>query len=254
MVAKTPRDGSSLIARHPGIVRLARVAAIAVGSVAAFVAWRWETGNLGEVEPKVVFRSAQLGPKEFGRVVRTQGIKTVLNLRGRNPNAKWYRLERDAVLKAGATHVDFSMASDMWLSRSQAHALIDVLQKCNYPILIHCEWGSERTGLVSAIVALARPGGSIERARRQFSSYYLFVPDAHGRTMRGMIDHYQSSLEARHVDHSPEEFKRWLIDDYRPRGPSREDWPYNPYPLVEIERPGGGERVTILERSGARSR
>ena len=254
MVATTTRDRPTLSGRRRLIRRLARLLTIAIVSPAIFVGWRWASGNLGEVEHNRVFRSAQLGPKAIERLVRAHGIKTVINLRGRNPEARWYRLEREATLKAGATHVDFSMASDMWLSRNQAHALMNVLKDCEYPIAIHCEWGAERTGLVSAFVSLSRPGNTIDEARGQFSPYYLFLPNAHGKTMRSHVDAYQAWLAVKHMIHSAESFRLWIAEEYRPLGPSREDWPFNPYPLVEIEKPGAPKRVVLLDSHRSNSR
>lgn len=251
MVATTSDDRATLTNRRSLRRRLVRVLGLVLVSLSLFVFWRWVSGNLGEVVPNRVYRSAQLGPTALARLIRTRGIKTVLNLRGRNPNASWYRRERETALASQATQIDFSMASDLRLTRAQARTLLDVLNQCEYPIVIHCEWGAERTGLVSAIVALSSAEGSIEKARSQFSPYYLFLPTAHGRTMRSLVDSYQSWLEIRRLDHSADTFRRWIRDDYRPNGPSREDWRYNPYPLAEIERPGSRERLTIPSPSAS---
>ena len=242
MVATTTRDRPTLRTRRRLIVGLARAATLAIVSLAAFVAWRWESGNLGAVEPNRVFRSAQLGPKEMTRVIRRHGIKTVVNLRGRNPQSAWYRLERDATLAAGAAHVDFSMASDMWLSRPQIHALLKIIKECEYPILIHCEWGSDAPAWFRRSSRLrARAGRSSRRASN--SRRIIFSCPTPTAARCAHIDAYQSWLSSKHLSHSPESFVRWVEKEYRPLGPSREDWPYNPYPLIEIERPGVSKRI-----------
>jgi protein tyrosine phosphatase (PTP) superfamily phosphohydrolase (DUF442 family) len=219
------------------------------------IGWRWVTGNVGTVEPGRIYRSAQLSPGALTRIIRDRRIKTVLNLRGCNPDQTWYRAERAATLAAGAAQVDVPMSSDQWLSRDQARTLVEVLDSGAYPLLIHCEWGAERTGLVAAIATLLRPGSTLANARAQFSPYYLFVRLKDGRVMAGHLDGYEAWLGQRRLTHAPDRFRRWLAEVYRPGSPSREYWPYNPYPLVVVTRPSAADRsqqsndaVTIARR------
>ena len=37
---------------------------------------------------------------------------------------------------------------------------------------------------------------------------------------------------------SPEHFRRWVDEGFRPQLPNREEWPYDPYPLVVITPAG----------------
>jgi protein tyrosine phosphatase (PTP) superfamily phosphohydrolase (DUF442 family) len=220
--------------------RVARPVAAVLLAALAIVGWRWGTGNFGVVEPGRIYRSAQLGPGALAQILRDRRIKTVLNLRGSNPDQAWYRAERAATLAAGATQVDVPMSSDQWLARDQARTLLEVLDSGAYPLLIHCEWGAERTGLVAAIATLLRPGASLADARAQFSPYFLFLPIRDGRVMAGHLDAYEAWLRQNRVAHTPGRFRLWLAQDYRPGSPSREYWPYNPYPLVVVSRPQAG--------------
>ncbi len=203
-----------------------------------FIALRWTTGNFGTVEPDRIYRAAQLSPSSLARTIEQSHIKTVLNLRGANHDQAWYRQERQATLAAGATQVDFPMSSDQWLSIEQVRTLLEILDKSEYPILIHCEWGAERTGLVSAICELIRPGSTIDDARGEFSPYYMFLPIKDGLVMRGHLDRYRSWLDQIDSSHSPGTFRHWLLSDYRPGSPSRQYWECNPYPLKVVSRPG----------------
>jgi protein tyrosine/serine phosphatase len=196
------------------------------------------SNNLAVVQRDRIFRSGQMPAGNLARAVRDHRIKTVLNLRGANPEQAWYPAERATTLAAGATQVDLSMASDMWLSRNQARTVINVLDTCSYPVLIHCQWGAERTGLVSAIAELLRPGGSLADARRQFSLYYLYIKAGDGAVMERHLDRYEQWLQEGKLAHAPEQFRRWIAHEFRPESPSREEWPYDPYPPVIITRPG----------------
>jgi hypothetical protein len=164
-------------------------------------------------------------------------VKTVLNLRGVNENDAWYLAERGATTAAGATQVDFKMASDQWLSRAQLRTLIRIFDSSEYPLLIHCEFGSERTGLASAIAELLRPDGSLEDARAQFSLWYLFLRDCENKVLPEHLDQYEAWLHGRGWNHSPDRFRQWAAEGFVPGQPSREYWPFNPDPLVVITRP-----------------
>src|SRR4051812_12375915 len=203
-----------------------------------FLAWNLATGNLATVRPGRVYRSGQLRAVDLGRVVRDRGIRTVLNLRGAHPDQAWYRAERAATLGAGATQVDMAMSSCEWMSRDQARMLVKVLDTCDYPVLIHCWRGAERTGWVSAVTELLRPGGTLDDARGQFSLRYLFVRAGDGALMRDHLDRYEDWLREAGRDHAPEVFRRWVASGFRPGHPGREQWPYDPYPLVVISHPG----------------
>jgi Tyrosine phosphatase family len=158
--------------------------------------------------------------------------------------------------EACATHVDVAMSSCLWMSRAQLRALVKTLDTAEYPLLIHCAWGSERTGLVSAFAELLRPGATLDDARAQFSIRYLFVRVNDGKVMAEHLDQYENWLRARGIEHAPANFHRWVDEGFQPGQPSREDWPYDPYPLVVTARPGDKpqQQVPMAERSGSTSK
>lgn len=207
-------------------------------------AWYESTANFGAVQEGRIYRSGQMRGEQIGTIVHAKGIKTVLNLRGSHPDEAWYRAERAAVLGHGATQVDIALSSCEWMSRAQARTIVQVLDTCEYPVLIHCWRGAERTGLVSAFTVLLRPGGSLDQARAQFSLAYLFLPVGDGALMPHHLDQYEQWLQNQHLSHSPAQFRRWINEGYQPGNPSREAWPYDPYPLVVVTRPEAGRTAT----------
>jgi protein tyrosine phosphatase (PTP) superfamily phosphohydrolase (DUF442 family) len=203
----------------------------------ALLGWNLATGNFATVQAGRVYRSGQLRAADLGGKVRSHGIKTVLNLRGAHPEKAWYRAERSATLAAGATQIDVALSSCEWMSRDQARMLVKVLDTCEYPILIHCWRGAERTGLVSAMSELLRPGATLDDARAQFSLRYLFVRAGDGAVMLDHFERYEQWLREQRLEHSPERFHQWVAGGYRPGRPCRELWPFDPSPLVFISRP-----------------
>jgi len=222
---------------RPRLKRVARIALMLAVVPGSLVLGRWATGNFGTVQPGRVYRSAQLSPGALAATIRRQAIRSVLNLRGPNPDQAWYRGERAATLGAGASQVDIPLASDLWLSRAQARTLVETLDTLDYPVLVHCQWGAERTGLVAAMIELLGPGGSIRSARGQFSAWYLFLPIKDGRVMIGHVDLYERWLAQTSRAHTPSTFRHWLLSVYRPPSPSREEWPHDPYPPRVVTRP-----------------
>jgi len=213
------------------------VLAIAI-PVLAFLAWNQATYNFDQVQPGRIYRSGQMPATALAQTLRANRIKTVLNLRGTNPREAWYPGEVAATNAAGATQVDVAMSSCIWMSRAQLRALVRALDTAEYPLLIHCAWGSERTGLVSAFAELLRPGGTLDDAHAQFSIRHLFVPINDGKVMAQHLDQYENWLRASGLKHDPANFHRWVDRGFKPGVPGREQWPYDPYPLVVITRPG----------------
>ena len=85
-------------------------------------------------------------------------------------------------------------------------------------------------------------GGTLADARAQFSIRYLFLPINDGKVMAEHLDQYEHWLRTGGIPHSPANFRRWVADGFRPGRPGREDWPYDPYPLVIVTRPESARR------------
>jgi protein tyrosine/serine phosphatase len=148
---------------------MAAAGGLALGMAAAALGAEQLAGNLHEVVPGVMFRSGQLGAERLGRVAEAYGIRSVLNLRGPAPGAEWYEAERRATDAAGIEHADFAMSSREILSEERAAALIALMRDLPKPILIHCEHGSDRSGLASALFLAAIAGQGEEAAEAQLS-------------------------------------------------------------------------------------
>jgi len=226
-------------------MRRSRVRKWVLGTVLAlltpplgFVAWNLATDNFATVETGVLYRSGQMDPVGLGKIITEHKIKTVFNLRGPHPEQVWYRGEQKATLDAGATQVDMALSSCEWMSRAQLRTLIRTLDTCERPLLVHCWHGSERTGLTAAFVRLLEPGSTLEQAHEQLSLRYLYVRAGDGKVMAEHLEQYEGWLRQQKLTHAPEHLRRWAEEGFKPGTPSREQWPYDPFPLVVITRPG----------------
>ena len=129
------------------------------------------TGNFHAVIPGQLYRSAQPSRAQLEDYVRQYGIKTIVNLRGRN-EARWYAEETAVAERLGVQHIDFGMSATKILSVDKAKDLIDIMKSAPRPILVHCMSGADRTGLFSLIYSREVAGLPEEEAQWQLS--FLF--------------------------------------------------------------------------------
>jgi protein tyrosine/serine phosphatase len=130
------------------------------------------TGNMHTVVADRLFRSATLAPETLRKVVREQGIHTVINLRGAHPDQAWWREERRIVAEAGATMVDLSWPVTRMLTAQEIAKFLALAKSVREPVLIHCKSGSDRTGLAVALYLAFRMGADEETAESQLSLAY----------------------------------------------------------------------------------
>ena len=173
-----------------------RLMALVLAFPLTWIGWNQATYNFAVLQPGRIYRSGQMSPGALLRTLREHQVKTVLNLRGPNPRDSWYRDEVATTLAAGATQIDLPLSSCVWMSRIQFRTLVRVLDTCEYPVLFHCAWGSERTGLAAAVATLLSPGSTLADARRQLALRYLYVRLGNGRIMAELLDQYENWLRA----------------------------------------------------------
>jgi hypothetical protein len=94
--------------------------------------------------------------------------------------------------------------------------------------------------MVAAFAELLRPGSTLLDAEGQFSFRHMYFGIGDGVVTRRHLDRYEAWLRDRTLDHSPDRFRRWLGVEYRPGEPCREQWDFDPYPLVVVTRGARG--------------
>ncbi|KQV66178.1 tyrosine-protein phosphatase [Rhizobium sp. Root1220] len=129
------------------------------------------SGNFHEVIAGELYRSAQPNGSDIKHYAATYGIKTILNLRNEQRRG-WYEEEATAAAENGITLIDFPMSSTTVLPVADAQRLAKIMGEAPKPLLIHCEHGSNRTGLASAIYVGAVSKSSETFAEFQMSPYF----------------------------------------------------------------------------------
>jgi protein tyrosine phosphatase (PTP) superfamily phosphohydrolase (DUF442 family) len=172
--------------------------------------------NRHVVIPGRVYRSAQLSEHDLERVIARDGIRTVINLRGNCFPERWYIGESRGTHQAGIGMEDVSLTASRYPSRTELKRLLEVLDHVDYPILLHCRRGADRTGLASTVVLLLQPDVPLARARRQLGPRFGHVPLMQTASLDAFFDLYETWLRRQDREHSPAAFREWALRHYRP--------------------------------------
>lgn len=195
--------------------------------------------NRHTVVPGRVYRCSQPAGKHVLELVDQRGIRTVINLRGlaQDPtgaDARWYLAEATATHDRNVSQEDITFSANRLPPPGELRRLIEVLDKTEYPILLHCKQGADRTGLASAVVRLLQTDSTLDEARRELwptRGHFWF---GRTRAMDDFFDRYAAWLAAEGTEHSPDRFRTWATKIYTPGAAASEltwlDLPTAPVP------------------------
>ena len=167
-------------------------------------------------------------------------IKTVLNLRGSNRVDAWYRDEVAATnQRAGDPdrhrHVVLRLDVARAARRPGRNARFRRLPVADS---LRVGIGTHRPGL-----GFRRAASPRQHARRRPRPVFtrLSVRAARRRQGHGRASRSVRKLAAfrEPTNTTPANFRRWVKEGFKPGVPNREQWPYDPYPLVVITARAG---------------
>ncbi|MCL5023756.1 MAG: dual specificity protein phosphatase family protein [Nitrospirae bacterium] len=148
---------------------------------AGYLLYREEQGNFHEITPGEAYRSAQLDRDELEYYIGKFNIKSIVNLRGRNADAAWYKEEIEVSAERKVRHFDLSLSAISEPSNEDIGRLIEIFSTAPRPLLIHCQAGADRSGLAAAIWKVVVDGQPKSEAQKQLSFLYGHIPI--GRTV-----------------------------------------------------------------------
>lgn len=128
--------------------------------------------NFHIVEDKKCYRSAQLSAQRLASYVKKFGIKTVINLRGKQSAKTWWQKESSMAQELGVMLINIPMHSKKLPLKSHIKSLIEAFKNAQNPVLLHCVSGVNRTGLASAVWMLVKQGVDKAAALKQFDTIY----------------------------------------------------------------------------------
>ena len=174
-----------------------------------------------------VYRCAQPTPADIRELTEAHGLRTIVNLRGlardeNDPASRWYFAEAQAIHDLGLSQEDITLSANRLPPPGELRRLIEVLDESEYPVLIHCKRGADRTGLAATLVRLLYTDDSLSQARRQLWPRYGHFRFGRTAAMDYFFDRYETWLKREGLEHQPERFRHWATQIYSP-GPARSE-------------------------------
>ncbi len=178
---------------HHAIRLVSLLAILSLTSGCAYLDYNFRTVEKGEY-----YRSGQMPSSALAGKIRWYELDTVVCLRGSNPDEGWYRREKAVCESRGVTHIDLDWSMKHLPPPESLIQLLAIIREGTGPILVHCQGGTHRAGVASAVYMLSQ-GASVEEARRQFGLFFSDAPI--GR----LLDLYEGSSLS---------FEEWVTTEY----------------------------------------
>ena len=121
----------------------------------------------------IMFRSAQPSPYMLENF-KKKGIKTIINLRGERDNSINF-FEKNICEKLGLNLIEFKLLSRAAPSKVQIHNAKQIFKNINYPALMHCKSGADRTGIMSVLYLIFHKQMDVKVALSELSIKYLHI-------------------------------------------------------------------------------
>ena len=108
--------------------------------------------NFHIVEEGRFYRSGQMSAEALRETIEEYDIQTVIRLRGAHGPS--FPLTYQPVVEMGIDFVSLPLKAHRYPTKRELLALWEVFQSVDYPILVHCRAGADRTSMASAIYVL----------------------------------------------------------------------------------------------------
>ena len=185
------------------------ITAVLAGTVGPVVYYRVLKAGFREVT-EGVYRSGQPSPGTLRKRVEEYGFKTVLCLRG---NRHKDILEEMTVLdELGVAFESFPFGEGYLPHPTQLQAMIEIIETCEKPLLIHCGSGINRVAMAAAVAEMVVGDGDFGAAMRQVP---LIVTNDEPDHITDLLRQYEAWCKAGGLDPSDTaRFKQWAREVY----------------------------------------
>jgi len=174
--------------------------------------------NFHWVVPGEAARAMQAWAGGLKTFLKRRGIKSIINLRGRNDDLSWWKKETAAAQSIGVAHLDAMLDSRKLPTRAMLVTLIESFDAAPKPFLLKCSGGQDRTSFAAALYLIHRDGWTaMEKASEQFARFpYLHFPKSQQRWLKYFPDFARADSEGAPLaqwardSYTPEKLKAWL--------------------------------------------
>jgi tyrosine-protein phosphatase SIW14 len=153
--------------------------------------------NFHEVNEHL-YRGAQ--PLSGGmRVLAAKGIKTIINLRGEDEGT---RAEEQDARGAGLRYFNVPMQGLSRPTDEQVEKVLALINDSqNWPVLVHCNHGKDRTGTIIACYRISHDGWTSEKAKAEAKHYGM------SWVQFGMKDYIKDYYDKHHPERPAQSLK-----------------------------------------------
>ena len=148
-----------------------------------------------------LYRGGQPKPGGLQRL-RELGVKTIVNLRGEDPNA---RAEGEAARSLGLRYYSISLPQFSKPRDEEVQRVLDLINASeNQPVFVHCHHGRDRTGAIIACYRISHDGWTAEAAKHEAKRYGLSWIEI---GMKHYIDAYYARYKSKNNTTRPQSFQ-----------------------------------------------
>lgn len=155
--------------------------------------------NLHVVEKDKVYRTGKLKPEDFARVVDELGIKSLLRVICLNRrNRQYFRELGEICDQRGIKAFNVSLQHNHVPPKDRLRKILDVFDTAEYPLLIMCWRGADRSGLTSALYKMSRnyPRKEVEGELKLFPYGHLWLLHPRFHTfLKRLYDEFSGNLK-----------------------------------------------------------
>jgi hypothetical protein len=174
--------------------------------------------NFHWIEAGEAARASQAYLGFLGAFLASNGLRAMINLRGRPPRMAWVAYETRVCAEHGVAHLDAMLDSRRAPTRRMLAGLFDAFDAAPRPFVVKCSGGQDRTSFAAAMFILHREGwGAMARARAQFARFpYLHFPRRSQRWLAAFPAYARAEAKGRPIgewargDYNPEAFLAFL--------------------------------------------
>lgn len=144
-------------------------------------------GNFGTVVPNAIYRSAAPSSAvDMKQTVGGNGIRTIIDLED-----GWsdYPIEQERLWceRNGVQFHNPALSAFEKPKTAAIRKIVEMVEAAEKPVLVHCIYGQDRTGLVIAAYRMLKQGWSYEQAYREMVGY--------GHNPSGWLGDWKTVLE-----------------------------------------------------------
>lgn len=170
-------------------ILIATAAACLAGALWAYHAQVF-VDNFDIVVPGKLYRSRQPAGGDY-QTLQRYGIARVVNLRAMEEDPETRQEQRRILAEMNIDHVEIPIARKV-PTEEHVRSFFQAVDTAPGPVLVHCQHGEDRSGILVAAWRVARQGWSIEKALHDMRRHRCRISGKKLRSVRALLESFRS--------------------------------------------------------------